>query len=225
MIPRAERRRIGQMADDALSPYSLRQLHWGSQDGRCAHCGIGFDTAHSAKRAHLDHKIPLLSSGYGSNKSDSHGNTIENTWLICAACHQAKTAIENSSHVVVRHRWRAIWLSRSNDGKWHLTDLQELAETTTCGRRGGRRHRGRKLRIPGCTECKLMIASTLVSHECVARSGRGTVVYSYSDALRFYQSINDRQSAGALILVVKGRRTTVYVNGTEERLLAGRYRL
>ncbi|MSQ41405.1 MAG: hypothetical protein EXR55_07135 [Dehalococcoidia bacterium] len=76
-------------------------------------------------------------------------------------------------------------------------------------------------------KCKIAVAASLIRHECVAVFGRYESSGDdgdYRDALRFYQSINDQQSSGALMLVLKGRRRKVYVKGNEQRL-AARYRL
>ena len=198
----------------------LTEQHLALQEGKCAHCGISFDKLEHSTRPELDHKIPLTRSGRGAECSHcghqwtprsehapkrcpkckfhyslpSSLHTIENTWLLCAACHQAKTYIEISWHVLLKHRWKSIWLSRSKDGKWHLPRLKALADKT-CGVASVD-----PLRFPWCRKCKVIAAGYLmrphqITSRDIERGGDGSAIL---DALGFYKSINDRQSVTAL---------------------------
>jgi 5-methylcytosine-specific restriction endonuclease McrA len=122
----------------------LKESHLSSQDGKCGHCGTTFDNSVKALRPELDHKerlagVHVVRRGTASERVESN-HTLDNTWLLCGICHHAKTGIENNIHIVAKHRYRSIWLSRSVDGKWHLPQLQKVADTNLikCKRRGRR---------------------------------------------------------------------------------------
>ena len=61
----------------------FRKLHMAAQEGRCAHCGVPFDSSVLDQRAELDHKAPLV--------GNASRHTPENTWLLCHLCHLGKT--------------------------------------------------------------------------------------------------------------------------------------
>ena len=116
-----------------------------------------------------------------ANNVDSR-HTADNTWVICAACHQAKTCIENSSHICVKHRWKMTWIGRSKDGQWHLPHLEEQADIN-CG---------------WCLRCKLIAASYLIRPRQILsweKSGADSSSTILLDALRLYELVNDQHSA------------------------------
>ena len=137
-----------QLGDEVLPQRRLKELHLASQEDKCAHCGTSFDSSDPERKPELDHKVTLRTAltrrEVANNVNSRH--TADNTWVICAACHQAKTCIENSSHICVKHRWKMTWIGRSKDGQWHLPHLEEQADTT-CG---------------WCLRCKLITASYLI---------------------------------------------------------------
>ena len=161
----------------------MKEIHLATQEGKCAHCGTIFDNSVRATRPELDHKVALGIANNGDSRP-----TIDNTWLLCGTCHQAKTCIENYSihHRLAKHRWKMVWLLRSIDGKWHLPELQRIA-VFTCG--------------PSCLKCRLETASYLIqprqlSYTATLPSG------VYLDAVRFYELIGDRRWVRKLKLML-----------------------
>ena len=156
------------------------------QDGKCAHCGTIFNGSILAERPELDHKISLLNAGKGDTT-----HTLENTWLLCGTCHQAKSCIENNTnrHRLTKHRSKIVWLSRSFDGEWHLRDLQQQADFV-CGR--------------SCLKCRLLTASYLMNPRQLSYTSTlsGGV---YFDALRFYELIGDGRWVKKIKLMLAAR--------------------